>query len=600
MTSPAPVIERRPAGYRFEDVEVDALRRTVSVGGREVACRPLVFQLLLLLCEAGGAVVEREQIFARLWPESEAPSDESLTQIVHRLRATLGEDGRSVRTVRGIGFRLDSPVEPVFTADPVLVPPVPPAPASRDRRVPVIAVLLGVLLLAIVAGGVVAKARRSAEVIDSGFALRRSDLGTDREETAELIRRAMAIRGAGDRRRAIALLEMAHRTDGATPIPAAILSLWEYGQKAESWAAEAGRRLPPDASAYQTLLVRYASLSTVSETADSVGALSALLELRPDAWNLRLARAHYHLARRERAAALADLQLIPIHSLGHRGQVLVLADRASLGDAGGAERDLRSAGLEGERSLTLLALGRIRRSQRRPAEALQEFQQAVEEATRRNEPDVAAEARLLAGITSFESGDTLAAARWLDEFVIEPASQYPTEACEAAGLGAYLAQRRGDPQGRDRRLAEARQRAEALDERMIETRVALALLGLWLEGKPRPDLRALAMRLPSKPELFGARSLLLARLAFAESNRREAARLLRQARLEGIDQTYFADEAALLGADLGEPPAQLWIDPPYPNLLRFAAAWELDRRESHKPDRQPDAGHLSDPGRAEL
>ncbi|MFY9822514.1 MAG: winged helix-turn-helix domain-containing protein, partial [Thermoanaerobaculia bacterium] len=104
----------RPSGFRFGDVHVDALRRSVAVGGREVACRPLVFQLLLLLCEAKGAVVERTEILERLWPESAVPSDESLTQIAHRLRGTLGASGGALRTVRGVGFRLDAPVEPVF------------------------------------------------------------------------------------------------------------------------------------------------------------------------------------------------------------------------------------------------------------------------------------------------------------------------------------------------------------------------------------------------------------------------------------------------------------------------------------------------------
>src|SRR5690348_9702408 len=105
---------RRPTGYRFGEVYVDALRRSVSIGGEEVPCRPLVFQLLLLLCEAGGAVVERTEILERLWPESAAPSDESLTQIAHRLRSTLGASGGALRTVRGVGFRLDAAVEVVF------------------------------------------------------------------------------------------------------------------------------------------------------------------------------------------------------------------------------------------------------------------------------------------------------------------------------------------------------------------------------------------------------------------------------------------------------------------------------------------------------
>jgi DNA-binding winged helix-turn-helix (wHTH) protein len=566
------------------------------VGGEEVACRPLVFQLLLLLCEARGAVVERTDILERLWPESAVPSDESLTQIAHRLRSTLGANGGALRTVRGVGFRLDAVVEPVFaqpegsTPGPAItsaplassavlasVPVVSNRPPAPGHRMALIVALAS--LIAAVGAVLFWTVWRPAQILDSGYALRRSDLGTNRDDTAELIRRAIVIRGEGDRMRARTLLETAYRTDRTTPIPAALLALGEYGSQAESWAAEAERRLPPNASAYQRLLVHYAGLSRVSENPESVATLSALLEIRPEAWALRLARAHYHLARRERAAALADLQRIPVRSLGQRGLAIVLADRASLGDAAGADRDLlRSGQLEGNEALASFVRGRIRRSQRRTGEARKAFEHTVEEATKRNQPDLATDAELLAGITSYESGDPAAAALWLDKFAAEPGASNRSEATEALGLGAYLAQCRGDLPGRDRRLAEARRSMAADDPRAIEPRIGLELLALRLGETPIPDLRQFASQIASQPELLGVRSLLLARVAFQENEIGEAARLLKQSRLEGIDQTYFADEAAVLACDLGEPPATLWVDPPYPYLLRFAAVWEMEGR----------------------
>jgi DNA-binding winged helix-turn-helix (wHTH) protein len=588
MIHPDGLSPRPPCGYRFGDVYVDALRRTVSVSGEEVACRPLVFQLLLLLCEAGGAVIERAAIFSRLWPESVVASDESLTQIAHRLRATLGSSGGALRTVRGVGFRLDAAIEPVFPAPASTVGNLPPVPdVARDRtpavprraRRAIASSLLALVLLAAL-GGLLWWSWRSREILDSGFALRRSDLGNQRTETVDLVREALTAWGDGDRLRARTLLETAHRGDPATPVPAALLALLQPGNQGRDWAGEAERRLPAGASAYQRLLVRYAGLSRVSENADSVATLSALLEIRPEAWALRLARAHYHLARRERAAALVDLRQIQVPSLSNRGLAMVLADRASLGDADGADRDLKSARVEGEEALSAFVRGRIRRSQRRPAEARLEFQRAIDEATRRNQPDLATESRLLVGITAFESGDPAGASLALDEFAFEPANPHPEDACEALALSAYLAQRRGDAAGMERRLAEARRRLETMDASAIETRIAVDLLALRLEGTRSQDLRPFAGTITSEPELLGVRSLLLARIAFQgpEGGRAEAARLLRQSRLEGVDQTYFAEEAALLASDLGAPPAHLWVDPPYPNLLRFAAVWELDRR----------------------
>src|SRR5438105_4173818 len=100
-----------PFGYRFEGVVVDTQRRRLLVDGEEVACAPLVFSLLLVLCRSGGAVLRREQLLLELWPGEVAPAEESLAQVLHRLRAVLGTYSKSVLTVRGIGIRLTAAVE---------------------------------------------------------------------------------------------------------------------------------------------------------------------------------------------------------------------------------------------------------------------------------------------------------------------------------------------------------------------------------------------------------------------------------------------------------------------------------------------------------
>jgi hypothetical protein len=73
----------------------------------------------------------------------------------------------------------------------------------------------------------------------------------------------------------------------------------------------------------------------------------------------------------------------------------------------------------------------------------------------------------------------------------------------------------------------------------------------------------------------GLETLLAAREAWSRGDNATAARLLRQARSEGADGAWFAEEAALLDYDLGAPPRTFRPDPPYPNRLRFIAVWEL-------------------------
>jgi hypothetical protein len=72
-------------------------------------------------------------------------------------------------------------------------------------------------------------------------------------------------------------------------------------------------------------------------------------------------------------------------------------------------------------------------------------------------------------------------------------------------------------------------------------------------------------------------TLIKARDAWSQRDFANAARLLHESRAEGIDTTWFTEEAALLAYDLGEPPRSFCPDPPYPNRLRFIAVWELAR-----------------------
>ncbi|HXO40455.1 MAG TPA: winged helix-turn-helix domain-containing protein, partial [Thermoanaerobaculia bacterium] len=460
--------------YRFAQVEIDTARQVVRVEGREVPCQTRVYQLLLLLCEARGAVVPRETIFARLWEGQLAPSDESLTQIVHRLRSTLGPSSQVVHTVRGVGFRLDCAVEIASDRHPppgdgseqdmeagVVGGGEPAAPAgvrgtSRARRWRVWLPPL----VALAAAAAWWSLPKPWQVIEPGYALERGDVDAEQRQTIDLMSRAFAAERIGDRDQARRLLETAHATDAATPVPAAFLCLWSPWQErtgeGERWAKAAAARLRPASSPYLHLLVQYAAATVGDRGRDWLAASSALLALRPSAWSLRLARAHYHLARREAAAALADLQKIPVPSLSDPNLSIVLADRASLGDVAGAERAFASERRPGQEALACYVRGRIAWSKRRVGEARQAFDRELVVAIRQNQPDLAADARLLGGLAACEEGDLAAAASRFDLAALDAIDDHrPGVAIEALGLGAWLAWRRADLAGRDRRLGEA-------------------------------------------------------------------------------------------------------------------------------------------------
>ncbi|HEX6863833.1 MAG TPA: winged helix-turn-helix domain-containing protein [Thermoanaerobaculia bacterium] len=580
------------SGFCFGDVTLDSTRRQLFIRGREVKCRPMPFELLHLLCEAGGAVVPRDEVLKRLWGETYLPSDESLTQVVHRLRSVLGEHGKVVRTVRGVGLRLDAPVLPIAEPPRAALPDlstrpivktarssasVPVSPAARGLRKDR-ALLTACAAVLLLAGGLSAlrwNDRRAT--IDEGYGLTVADLGSSSRTTEDLVRRAFAAKDQGDRAQALSLLEAAHRSDPSTPIPAAFRALWGAPETMPGerlrWALEAQQRLA-GSSPYAQLLVRYALASAEERQGAVRAALSALLSLRPEAWQVRLGRAHRNLAQRRYPEALADLEKIPVREM-NRAMGIVLADRASLGDVAEAERAFEAVRPSGQDALAWYVRGRFARSRSQPAVALDAFTRAVAEGSRENQPDLALDSRLLASISCFEAGNPEGAALRFDQTAAAARDQQRRDReSEALGFGAYLAWLRGDLSGRDRRLAEAFRAAEPGDELQ---RASLTLLALWTAGEPPADPERLAERLDLTPESLGLRSLLLARGALSAGRTEEASRLLRQARKEGIETTYFAEEAALLGRQLGADIPVPRVDPPYPNWLRLASAWEIRR-----------------------
>lgn len=81
-------------------------KHRVSVSGEEVSLTLKEFELLTLFVENQGIVFTRDQLLTKIW--GYAFDGESRTVDVHirSLRQKLGEAGKLIETVRGIGYRL--------------------------------------------------------------------------------------------------------------------------------------------------------------------------------------------------------------------------------------------------------------------------------------------------------------------------------------------------------------------------------------------------------------------------------------------------------------------------------------------------------------
>jgi two-component system, OmpR family, response regulator len=100
----------RPAVLEVGDLRVDPATHSVTRAGREVELTAREFAVLHFLAAHADEVVSRAQLLAHVWDESYDASTNVVDVYVSYLRQKLERPfGRPlIRTVRGVGFRLDS------------------------------------------------------------------------------------------------------------------------------------------------------------------------------------------------------------------------------------------------------------------------------------------------------------------------------------------------------------------------------------------------------------------------------------------------------------------------------------------------------------
>ena len=98
---------RRAAGrasptIRYGDIEVDPAARTVVQDGQPVEMSPREFSVLLVLLQARGRVLSRQQIEERLYSWQSAIESNAVEVHIHHLRRKLGS--ACIQTMRGVGY----------------------------------------------------------------------------------------------------------------------------------------------------------------------------------------------------------------------------------------------------------------------------------------------------------------------------------------------------------------------------------------------------------------------------------------------------------------------------------------------------------------
>ncbi|MEU9796591.1 response regulator transcription factor [Streptomyces sparsogenes] len=96
------------APLRCGPVRLDPRTRKLFVDGAEIRVTRKEFDLLAMLLEEPGSVMERQDIMCRVWDENWYGSTRTLDVHVGSLRSKLGHT-EWIETVRGVGYRLALP-----------------------------------------------------------------------------------------------------------------------------------------------------------------------------------------------------------------------------------------------------------------------------------------------------------------------------------------------------------------------------------------------------------------------------------------------------------------------------------------------------------
>lgn len=97
----SPVLERGP-------LRIDRRSGEVACHGRPLVVTGHAYRLLVALAEAWPRTVSRSELLEQLWRD-EPPESDALRSHLYTLRQSLGDAQALVKTVHGVGLRLDVP-----------------------------------------------------------------------------------------------------------------------------------------------------------------------------------------------------------------------------------------------------------------------------------------------------------------------------------------------------------------------------------------------------------------------------------------------------------------------------------------------------------
>ena len=88
-------------------LEIDLTRHLVTLEGIELVLTLMEFKLIVALVKRKGEALSRELLLSDVWDVDRSINTRTIDTHITRIREKLGETGQMIKTVRGLGYKLE-------------------------------------------------------------------------------------------------------------------------------------------------------------------------------------------------------------------------------------------------------------------------------------------------------------------------------------------------------------------------------------------------------------------------------------------------------------------------------------------------------------
>lgn len=100
--------EGAPQIIKYQGLEMNLDKKTVSIDGKEVPFTKTEFEILLLLLNEKGRVFSRQELINRIWPSDVLVLNRTVDVNITRVRKKIGSFSKCIVTRLGFGYYFDA------------------------------------------------------------------------------------------------------------------------------------------------------------------------------------------------------------------------------------------------------------------------------------------------------------------------------------------------------------------------------------------------------------------------------------------------------------------------------------------------------------